>query len=54
MAREGRWSEAIAVGNLNFVEKVKSELGFKAAHKLRCSGSTVQGSKVQVNTGLTT
>jgi putative transposase len=31
-AREGRWSEAIAVGNLNFVERVKSELGFKAAH----------------------
>ena len=30
-AREGWWSEAIAVGNLNFVEKVKSELGFKAA-----------------------
>ena len=27
------WSEAIAVGNLNFVEKVKSELGFKAAHR---------------------
>jgi len=26
------WSEAIAVGNLNFVEKVKSELGSKAAH----------------------
>jgi hypothetical protein len=25
-------SEAIAVGNLNFVEKMKSELGFKAAH----------------------
>jgi hypothetical protein len=24
------WSEAIAVGNLSFVEKVKSELGFKA------------------------
>ena len=33
MAREARWSEAIAVGNLNFVEKVKSELGFKAAHR---------------------
>ena len=33
MAREGRWSEAIAVGNLNIVEKVKSELGFKAAHR---------------------
>ena len=31
-AREGRWSEALAVGNLNFVEKVKGELGFKAAH----------------------
>jgi hypothetical protein len=26
------WSEAIAVGNLSFVEKLKSELGFKAAH----------------------
>ena len=33
MAREGRWSEAIAVGNLNFVEKVQNELGYKAAHK---------------------
>jgi putative transposase len=33
MAREGQWSEAIAVGNLNFVEKVKSELGFKAMHR---------------------
>jgi len=32
-AREGRWSEAIAVGNLNFVEKVKRELGFRAAHR---------------------
>jgi len=27
------WSEAIAYGNLNFVEKVKGELGFKAAHR---------------------
>jgi hypothetical protein len=33
MAREGRRSEAIVVGNLNFVEKVKSEIGFKAAHR---------------------
>jgi hypothetical protein len=33
MAREGQWSEAIAVGNLNFVEKVKSQLGSKAAHR---------------------
>jgi hypothetical protein len=32
MARESQWSEAIAVGNLNLVEKVKSELGIKAAH----------------------
>jgi hypothetical protein len=33
MARDGRWSEAIAVGSLSFVEKVKNELGFKAAHR---------------------
>ena len=33
LTREGRWSVAIAVGNLNFVDKVKSELGFKAAHR---------------------
>src|SRR5262245_32421385 len=32
-AREGWWSEAVAVGNLNFVEKVKSELGFKAVYR---------------------
>ena len=31
MAREGRWSEAIASGKLNFVAKVKSELGLKAS-----------------------
>ena len=31
--REARWSEAIAVGSLNFIEKVKSELGFKAIHR---------------------
>jgi hypothetical protein len=28
--RDARWSEAIAVGSLAFVEKVKSELGVKA------------------------
>src|ERR1043165_4645038 len=33
VVREGNWSEAIAVGNLNFVEQVKSELGSKAAHR---------------------
>ena len=31
--RDDRWSEAIAVGSRPFVEKVKSELGFKAAHR---------------------
>jgi hypothetical protein len=30
--RDERWSEAIAVGSLSFVNTVKSELGFKAAH----------------------
>jgi hypothetical protein len=31
--REGWWSEAIAFGSLSVVEKVKSQLGFKAAHR---------------------
>jgi hypothetical protein len=30
--RDARWSEAVAVGSLAFVEKVKTQLGFKAAH----------------------
>ena len=38
MAREGQWSEAIAVSDLNFVEKVKSELGSKAAHRKAIEG----------------
>ena len=29
--RDARWSEAVAVGSLAFVEKVKSELEYKAA-----------------------
>jgi hypothetical protein len=33
LAREGRWSEAVAVGSLSFVDTVKSELGFKAARR---------------------
>ena len=48
VVREGNWSEAIAVGNLNFVEKVKSEFGFKAAHPAamrRFKSSRVQKSK---------
>ena len=31
--RDDRWSESIAVGSLAFVESVKNELGFKAAHR---------------------
>jgi putative transposase len=33
LMRDDRWSESIAVGNFAFVEKVKGELGFKAAHR---------------------
>lgn len=32
-ARDDRWSEAIAVGSLVFLEKVKGELGVKALHR---------------------
>ena len=31
--RDGRWSEAIAVGSLPFLERVKSDLGIKALHR---------------------
>ena len=31
--RDDRWSEAIAVGSLAFVESIKSELGSKALHR---------------------
>jgi REP element-mobilizing transposase RayT len=31
--REVRWSEAVAVGSRDFVEKVRSELGAKALHR---------------------
>ena len=31
--RDERWSEAIAVGDFTFVDKVKSELGFKTVHR---------------------
>ena len=33
MVREANWSEAVAVGSLSFVNKMKGELGFKAAHR---------------------
>jgi hypothetical protein len=32
-ARDDRWSEAIAVGSLAFVEKVKNDLGVKTGHR---------------------
>jgi hypothetical protein len=31
--RDDRWSEAIAVGSLPFVERVKNDLGIKAMHR---------------------
>jgi hypothetical protein len=31
--RDERWSETIAVGNLNFIEKVQNKLVYKAAHR---------------------
>jgi putative transposase len=31
--RDDRWSEAIAVGSLAFVETVQSDLGIKAMHR---------------------
>jgi len=31
--RDDRWSEAIAVGSLTFVETVKNDLGVKARHR---------------------
>ena len=31
--RDDRWSEAIAVGSLAFVETVKNDLGVKARHR---------------------
>ncbi len=31
--RDDRWSEAIAVGSLAFVERIKNDLGVKAVHR---------------------
>jgi REP element-mobilizing transposase RayT len=33
LVRDARWSEALAVGSVAFVEKIKSELGSKATHR---------------------
>jgi REP-associated tyrosine transposase len=32
-SRDERWSESIAVGSLDFVEKIKTELGIRAMHR---------------------
>ena len=61
--RDARWSEAVAVGSLAFVEKVKSELGAKALHRkleqidgtyaLRESGEAYRGQFDSKNEALT-
>lgn len=33
MLRDDRWSDAIAVGSVGFVESVKGDLGSKALHR---------------------
>jgi REP-associated tyrosine transposase len=33
VVRDDRWSEAIAVGSLGFLEIVKAEVGIKALHR---------------------
>jgi putative transposase len=61
--RDARWSEAVAVGSLAFVEKVKGELGAKALHReleqidgtyaLRESGEAYRGQIDSKNEALT-
>jgi len=43
--RDDRWSEAIAVGSLAFVETVKNDLGVKARHRdvIEADGTAPQG-----------
>jgi putative transposase len=43
LMRDDRWSESIAVGSLAFIDKVKSELGVRAAHRdvIEADGSCV-------------
>jgi putative transposase len=33
LERESCWTESIAIGSKDFVEKIKTELGVRAAHK---------------------
>jgi hypothetical protein len=61
--RDARWSEAVPVGSLAFVQKVKSELGIKALHRkleqidgtyaLRESGEAYRGQIDSKNEALT-
>ena len=47
LMRDDGWSESIAVGSLAFIDKVKSELGIRAAHRdvIEADGSTCCGSQ---------
>jgi hypothetical protein len=50
-----RWSEAIAVGSLVFVETVKSDLGVKDRHRdvIEVDGTAPQGAFKVQSSGLT-
>ena len=49
--REDRWSEALAVGSLAFVERVKNDLGVKAAHRKVLAGEEKRGQGGEKGTG---
>jgi putative transposase len=51
LERENRWSEAITVGSLAFVENVRSELGSKALHRDCWSLSSHQDSQNSIFKG---
>ena len=54
--REGRWSESLAVGSQNFVERVKKELGVRAkARGIKNDGGhfTVKETRASYNTDFT-
>jgi hypothetical protein len=59
---DDRWSEAIAVGSLIFVERIKNDLGIKAMHRdgveagrndaLREPERSVTAGKLELNVGV--
>ena len=51
--RDDRWSEAIAVGSLSFVETIKSHLGIKATHRevIEAGGTYVLREPSEASTG---